>query len=104
MSEPTPERLGPQALPLGLQLADAFGALMAERDGLKAELAEIRQRDETTGGVLYDVIRRAIAGDLDDHEAVRQIERRLIHPLVAQRREARERARRAAGRRRPASD
>jgi hypothetical protein len=94
------EVLGTEPATLGQAAAQAITALTDAR----AELAEIRRRDETTGGVLYDVIRRALAGDLDEDDAVRQIERRLIQPLVAQRREAREKARRAARRRRDGAE
>lgn len=75
----------------------AMPYLLAEVERLRAELKEIRQHDETSGGVLYDVIRRTLAGALDEHEAVKAIERRLIQPLTAQRQEARAKA--ARGRR-----
>jgi hypothetical protein len=75
---------------------------LAARD-LLAELDTIRTRGEAVGWVLSDVIRRALAGELDEHGAVRAIEVRLVYPLVAQMREARAKAARAAGRRRNAS-
>ncbi|WP_242892621.1 hypothetical protein [Actinomadura litoris] len=71
-----------------------------ETSRLRAELDAIRTHDETVGGVLYEVIQRAQAGELDDHAAVRQIEWRLIQPLVARMREARASASRGSGRRR----
>lgn len=66
----------------------------------RAELDTIRTSDETVGGVLYDVVRRAQTGELDEHQAVRAIDARLIHPLVAREREARARAARSGRRRR----
>ncbi|WP_285909097.1 hypothetical protein [Actinomadura opuntiae] len=83
--------------PLALELNKA-------REDLLAELDAIRRRDETTGGVLYDVIRRARAGELDEHEAVRAIETRLIQPLAAQARAARLAAPGRSRRRAPAAD
>lgn len=74
-----PALLQPEAIEMRSHLLDARDDLAFVR----AELAEIQRRDETTGGVLYDVIHRAIVGDLADHEAVREIEQRLIQPLVA---------------------
>jgi hypothetical protein len=67
---------------------------------LRAELDAIRTRDETVGGVLYDVVRRCQTGELDEHQAVRAIDARLIHPLVAKLQEARAKASRGADRRR----
>ena len=65
-------------------IAAELERLRTELDAIRTELDAIRTRDETTGGVLYDVIHRAIVRDLADHEAVREIEQRLIQPLVAQ--------------------
>ena len=70
----------------------------AERDEARAELEKVRTRDEPSGAVLYDVIGQLRRG-LDDHAAVREIERRLIHPLVARARQAEAKAARAAARR-----
>ncbi|GAA4225952.1 hypothetical protein GCM10022254_09210 [Actinomadura meridiana] len=98
MADLTPER----EAQIRERLTEAFDAIdytigdLAARD-LLAELDAIRRRDETTGGVLYDVIRRTRAGQMDEHEAVRAIEARLLHPMIAQVREARARA---GGRRR----
>lgn len=84
--------------------ANALADYQAKVTELTGELYEIRTRDETVGGVLYDVVHRCQTGDLDDHQAVRAIDERLIHPLVAKLQEARAKANRGAGRRRTGAE
>lgn len=72
-----------------------YAALIKQRNEALAELEQIRRYDEPIGSVLYDVIRRVQFARLDDHEAVRQIEQRLIRPLIARQKKAEAAARRA---------
>jgi len=82
---------------------EANKTLTTELEMLRKELNAIRSKDEPVGSALYDVIRRATAGGLDEHAAVREIDERLVQPLTARLREATARADQGTGRRRNAA-